>query len=78
MELRNYTRWREAQRSPRVLVADILSTPVRILTHVGQGKVMLGDDALSPDEARLLGVRLIDAAVLADGERAIRSMPSDT
>lgn len=79
MELRNYTRWREARPAPdRVLVADLLGTPVRVLAHVGKGKVQLGDDEMSPDYARLIGVRLIEAAAIADGDRAIRSMPEPT
>jgi hypothetical protein len=68
--LRNYTRWR--QEAPGHLHADILGAPIAIEVDTGAAKVLLDGAALNPDEARLIGVRLIDAAVLADGDRAIR------
>ena len=68
--LRNYTRWR--QGSPSQLYADILGARVAIEVNTDDGRVLLDGVALSPDEARMIGVRLIDAAVLADGDRAIR------
>ena len=68
--LRNYTRWRQDPTGR--LIADILGCPVTVAVDPPTAAVLLGDLALSPDEARLIGVRLIDAAVLADGDRAIR------
>ncbi|MDG4768516.1 hypothetical protein O7632_31140 [Solwaraspora sp. WMMD406] len=73
--LRNYTRWR--QGAPGQLHADILGSRVRIEVDTDNGRVLLDGVALSPDEARLIGVRLIDGAVLADGDRAIRKPPTD-
>jgi hypothetical protein len=73
--LRNYTRWR--QGTPGQLYADILGARVQIEVNTEDGRVLLDGTALSPDEARLIGVRLIDAAVLADGDRAIRKPPTD-
>ncbi|MGH3658986.1 MAG: hypothetical protein ACRDUA_20210 [Micromonosporaceae bacterium] len=69
--LRNYTRWRRTE--PDRLAADILGGPASIVVDTSAGKVLLDDVALGPDEARLIGVRLIDAAVLADGDKAIRN-----
>lgn len=72
---RRYTRW---TRSDVGLAADILGARILIVADPGAGMVHvdLPDPAgrLSPDEARLYGVRLIEAAGLADGERAIRSL----
>lgn len=79
--MRNYTRW-TATTPPdegSELVADILGVRVRISCLPGQGVVGLeygGGQPLNPDEARMIGVRLIEAAAMADGERAIRSAPS--
>lgn len=72
--LRNYTRWRRDGAGR--LHADILGSPVTVQVDQGTGTVALiahTDQPLSPDEARMIGVRLIDAAVLADGDRAIRA-----
>ncbi len=71
-ELRNYTRWVERGE---LLVADILGTGVEIAADPAAGKVLVDGRAISPDEARLIGVRLIDGAVLADGARTIRRAP---
>ena len=68
--LRNYTRWRHGEDGR--LDADILGARTAITADPRTATVGLGDLDLSPDEARMLGVRLIDAAVLADGSRAIR------
>jgi hypothetical protein len=68
--LRNYTRWRQGATGR--LHADILGAPVDITADPAAGTVLLGDTPLNPDEARLIGVRLIDAAVLADADRAVR------
>lgn len=70
--LRNYTRWRqEADRTGR-LHADILGARLAIEVDTTDSRVLVDGTPLSPDEARMIGVRLIDAAVLADGDRAIR------
>ncbi|AYF30080.1 hypothetical protein CSH63_22045 [Micromonospora tulbaghiae] len=74
--LRNYTRWRQGA-TPTRLHADILGSPVPIEVDTASAQVILAGRELTPDEARMIGVRLIDAAVLADGDRAIRR-PADT
>lgn len=79
-ELRNYTRWRRTrplvgnggQLIPVRLVADLLGISVPVEAWPAEGRVVLDGALLSPDEARLIGVRLIEAAALADGDRAIR------
>lgn len=67
-----YTRWTRDGEG-RTLTADILSD-VDIKADVVQGVVIahVGSRAMSPDEARMVGVRLIEAATLADGDRAVR------
>lgn len=80
MTLRNYTRWTRTPHlaAPGELVADILGMDVKVAAIPGEGIVVLewqGGKPLNPDEARMIGVRLIEAAALADGERAIRSAP---
>lgn len=74
--LRNYTRWRAAD-DHGMLYADLLGTQHDIVADPAEGKVWLNGVKLSPDEARLIGVRLIEAAALADGDRAIRRPPID-
>jgi len=71
--LRSYTRW---TRDGALLHADILGARFAIAADPGQGKALLDGAHLSPDEARLIGVRLIEAAALADGDRAIRGQPA--
>lgn len=78
VDVRNYyTRW--TRRNSR-LQADILSVPYALTVDPGQGLVkFVGHELMmfTPDEARLLGVRLIEGAALADGDRAIRDAPPD-
>ena len=72
-ELRGtYTRWTR-ERNQRALSADILSD-VEIIVDLPNGRVItqIPDRPMRPDEARMIGVRLVEAAVLADGERTIR------
>lgn len=69
--LRNYTRWRQGPSGE--LHADILGARMDIIADHAAGKILIDGTALTPDEARMIGVRLIDAAVLADGGRAIRT-----
>lgn len=73
--LRNYTRWYRTDRSG-VIAADILGSAFRLTVSPLTGAITLQGHDLTPDEARLIGVRLIDAAVLADGDRAIREAPT--
>jgi hypothetical protein len=68
--LRNYTRWRKA--ADGALIADILGSKISITADPMTGEVLHGNVRLTPDEARMYGVRLVEAAALADGERAIR------
>lgn len=76
---RSYTRWRIDEVTPGTLWADILSMPLSICAHRTDGlvQVMLAAHTatLTPDEARLIGVRLVEAAALADGDRAVRARP---
>ncbi len=68
-----YTRWTRCPGTS-VLRADILHGPT-IHADPERGEVELNaadHDWLTPDEARLIGVRLIEAATLADGTRTIR------
>ena len=69
-QIRGYTRWKRDDRG--FLHADILISRCRLMADPAEGKVIFEDYVMTPDEARLYGVRLIDAAVLADGHRAIR------
>ena len=69
---RSYTRW--TRRGAGGLRADVLFA-TSIYADPEDGTVELGELLLSPDEARLIGVRLIEAAALADGDRAIRQAP---
>ena len=83
--MRNYTRWQAIAVAsgpddphPDALRADLLGMPFGVTAFPGRAVVELHTVPLqppldlSPDEARLLGVRLIEAAALADGDRAIR------
>ena len=66
-----YTRW---TLSGSRLVADILGadTDVQADPETGTVSAVVPGRALSPDEARMIGVRLVEAAALADGDRCIR------
>lgn len=69
-----YTRW--TQSIGGELTADILGSDTGIRADPASGtvRVAVPDRGLSPDEARMIGVRLIEAAALADGGRAIRKV----
>jgi len=71
--LRGYTRW--TRRQSGALKADILSGDTEVVADavMGQVRAIVPNRPLSPDEARMIGVRLIEAAALADGNRAIRA-----
>lgn len=71
-DLRRYTRWTVV--SEGTYVADILGG-LAMMANVNGGVVHWGDEVFTPDEARLYGVRLIEAACLADGDRSIRNAP---
>lgn len=67
-----YTRWTRIL-GQKAVIADILSD-VEIVADSDKGTVksVIPARPMSPDEARLIGVRLIEAAALADGDRAVR------
>lgn len=71
--MRNYTRWRDHNGR---LHADILGSPLTITANPTTGTVRIGDHDMTPDEARMHGVRITEAAALADGDRAIRRAPA--
>jgi hypothetical protein len=56
------------------LNADILGTDTGIRADPATGNVtaVVPTRPLSPDEARMIGVRLIEAAALADNGRSVR------
>ena len=68
-----YTRWTLIGRK---LVADILGTDTNIEADPETGTVSatVPERPMSPDEARMIGVRFIEAAALADADRAIRGI----
>lgn len=67
-----YTRWTEV--SGGAFQADILGDDTDVTADPTTGKVSatVPNRPMSPDEARMIGVRLIEGAALADAERAIR------
>ncbi len=67
-ELRRYTRWTHTEDT---VTADLLGLPP-LTADPATGKVHYDGRHYDPDEARLIGVRLIEAAVIADAGRAIR------
>lgn len=69
-QLRNYTRWTRVDGD--ALQADILGPLDVITAYPDRGYLKMGDRTYSPDEGRLIGVRLIEAAAISDGNRAIR------
>jgi hypothetical protein len=68
---RRYTRW---TRAGSALVADILGGRFQVGADEAAGVVSFAGADLTPDEARLYGVRLVEAAALADGGRAVRDV----
>jgi hypothetical protein len=71
-DLRSYTRWRLDDSG--LLHADFLTSLVTLMVDSTSGKIIFQGIVLTPDESRLIGVRMVDAAVLADGDRAIRRL----
>lgn len=59
---------------PEFLRADILGTDTSIEAYPADGTVCaeVPGRPLDPDEARMIGVRLIEAAALADNGRSVR------
>ena len=65
-----YTRW---TKNSSLYDADILSDmKVSAFPEDGTVQAIVPPRHMSPDEARMIGVRLIEAACLADGDRAVR------
>lgn len=69
VDLRRYTRWTLISQGK--YRADILGGLEVVADNVN-GTVHWGPNMFTPDEARLYAVRLIEGAVLADGDRSIR------
>ncbi len=70
-----YYRWSEDRQGN--LYADILGTEMTLSAVPGIGEIWatVPNRALSPDEARMLGVRLIEAAALSDTGAVRRPEP---
>jgi len=70
-----YYRW---TRTNEGLTADILGSVYAVAADPNARMIHLGVSgaaaSLTPDEARMLGVRLIEAAVHADADRCVRSI----
>lgn len=68
----SYFRWTRTEQG--TLTADILGPEIDVTANPSAGSVFLvaPNRSMSPDEARMVGVRLIEAASLADADRAIR------
>lgn len=74
-----YFRWSAEQRKGStagvmILRADILGADVDIVADPSTGLVQakIPDRTMDVDTARMLGVRLIEAAALADNGRSVR------
>jgi hypothetical protein len=67
-----YFRWTRRETDDGV-AADILGSDVRIVYWSG-GKISatVPDRDLDPDEARMIGVRLIEAATRAEADSSVR------
>lgn len=67
-----YYRWTRTEQG--TLRADILGPEIDVTANPASGTVFLIAPArsMSPDEARMVGVRLIEAANIADADRSIR------
>jgi hypothetical protein len=69
-----YYRWTRDTECPALLGADILGADTGITANTADGMVGLVAPMrpLSPDEARMIGVRLIEAAALAGASDSVR------
>ena len=68
-----YFRWAKTDKD-NVLSADILGsdTSVTVDTATGMTEVVVPNRPISPDEARMIGVRLIEGAAIADDGRSVK------
>lgn len=66
-----YTRWTQVGDA---LAADILGADTAVIANPATGliSVTVPGRPMSPDETRMIAVRMIEAAALADGDRCIR------
>ncbi|HVL62399.1 MAG TPA: hypothetical protein VM430_13465 [Microbacterium sp.] len=69
-----YYRWTRDADAPARLDADILGSDTSITADTLGGVVLVTvpHRALSPDEARMIGVRLVEAAALAGMTDSVR------
>lgn len=69
-----YYRWTRDRDVPSILEADILGSDTQIVANIGDGMIgaVVPSRPLSPDEARMIGVRLIEAAALAGMSSSVR------
>ena len=69
-----YYRWTRNRDHHNLLVADILGADVEITANPGDGMIhaSIPDRPLDPDTALMIGVRLVEAASLADNGRSLR------
>lgn len=69
-----YYRWTKPNAEGCLLVADILGTETEIVANTANGSVtaVVPGGEMDADTARMIGVRLIEAAALADNGRSVR------
>lgn len=69
-----YSRWTRPPNAGEQLHADILGADLNIVADPASGLVTaeLPAGAMDPDMCRMVGVRLIEAAALADAGRSVR------
>lgn len=69
-----YFRWTKGSRVADPFHADILGADIDISADAESGLItaVIPARPMNPDTARLIGVRLIEAAVLADNNRSVR------
>lgn len=69
-----WTRVRAKAPATEYLKADILGSDINVVAMPESGEVhaVIPDRPLDADEARMIGVRLIEAAALADNGRSVR------
>lgn len=69
-----WTRQRATDTQPEHLTADILGAETNIEAHPEGGfvRATVPNRPLDADEARMIGVRLIEAAALSDAGRSVR------
>lgn len=69
-----YYRWSQIDGENGSLLADILGADVGIIADPTTGHITasIPSRPIDPDTARMIGVRLIEAAALADNGRSVR------